>query len=145
MTDRIHNSSQSLVNDIKSGLHGIHGAGEALRGGAMEALDGVFHKHDGEAKDRAIYEKGVAEMQGTETHFEHERQMHEQPASTTTSISHAHHTPTFGHHSDTGHGHGQGSHFAQAHDATTTTHSNAPALPPRDESAGAAQKAWQGI
>ena len=104
MAEKVHHTSQSLVGDIKSGLHGIHGAGEALRGGAMEALDGVFHKKDGEAKDRAIYDRGVAEMKGAEDHIEARQ------ATTQTTEHH-----TIGQHHTHQAGHGQGSHFADAH------------------------------
>lgn len=110
MADKVHQKTQGLVSDIKSGLHGIHGAGEALRGGAMEALDGVFHKREGEARNREITERGLAEMRGTEERFE-ERTHH-----------HHHHDEAVGgggHGFGLGHsqpqGHGQGSHFANAH------------------------------
>jgi len=124
--DKVHNKTQAIVDDIKSGLHGIHGAGEAIRGGAMEALDGVFHKKEGEAKDRAIYEQGVAEMRGTEDRFE-ARQL--QPHQTD------HHE--FGHHHDHA-SHGQGSHFATAH-----TRDAATVRAEETESLGAAKAAWQ--
>lgn len=141
MADKIHDTTQSIVEDIKSGLHGIHGAGEALRGGAMEALDGVFHKKDGEAKDHEIYERGVAEMRGTEDRIE-ARRLHAQ------ETEHQRHEFGGGH---ANHGHaGQGSHFAEAHardvppryqgagaGATTT------AATEEAESLGAAKAAWQ--
>jgi hypothetical protein len=129
MAEKIHNTTQGIVGDIKAGLHGIHGAGEALRGGAMEALDGVFHKRDGEAKDREIYERGVAEMRGTEERIEaREAQFHQ-----------GEHQPSSGHHHGQA-GHGQGSHFADAHakDAAATT-----ARENEAESLGAAKLAWQ--
>jgi hypothetical protein len=124
MADKIHNTTQGIVGDIRSGLHGIHGAGEALRGGAMEALDGVFHKKDGEAKDRAIYEKGVAEMSGTENRFE----------------THQHST---GHHHDHA-SHGQGSHFATARaEAVDPHHTTATSHAGEGQSMGAARAAWE--
>lgn len=56
------------VQDIKSGLKGIRGAGEAIRGGAMEATDQLFDQDSNhpqtqasEAKNRAIKEKGLHE------------------------------------------------------------------------------------
>lgn len=70
MADKVHQKTQEIVDDIKSGLHGIHGAGEVIRGGAMEALDGVFHKYDGEARNREIVDRGLAEMKGTDDRFE---------------------------------------------------------------------------
>jgi hypothetical protein len=61
--ERAHAKTESLVSDVKAALHGIHGAGEALRGTSMQALDGVFHKSDGEARNKAIAEKGLSEME----------------------------------------------------------------------------------
>ena len=70
MADKVHKKTQGLVGDIKSGLHGIHGAGEALRGGAMEALDGIFHKSEGEERNKEIAERGLAEIRGGEATVE---------------------------------------------------------------------------
>jgi len=126
--DKVHNATQSIVGDIKSGLHGIHGAGEAIRGGAMEALDGVFHKKEGEARDRAIYEQGVTEMRGTEDRFESKQLQ-------------SHHT-VGNHHDHTGHG--QGSHFAGTHarDVSGTSDHAATNRAEEAESLGAAKTAW---
>lgn len=56
------------VQDIKSGLKGIRGAGEAIRGGAMETTDQLFDQDTNhpqtqasEAKNRAIKEKGISD------------------------------------------------------------------------------------
>jgi hypothetical protein len=92
--DRLHAKSEGIVGDIKSALHGIHGAGEALRGGSMQALDGVFHKHDGEARNKEIADKGIAEMEPARERTEQIRGEH----------AHSHGVGT---------GHGQGSHFAK--------------------------------
>lgn len=127
MAEKVHNTTQSLVNDFKSGLHGIHGAGEALRGGAMEALDGVFHKKEGEAKDHEIYDRGLAEMRGIEERFESKHQQHD---ATVAGSGHSHPAE-----------HGQGSHFAGIH-ANGVPHQAANTVS-RDESVGAAKIAWQ--
>jgi len=132
--ERAHNKTQTIVDDIKSGLHGIHGAGEAIRGGAMEALDGVFHKKEGEAKDRDIYERGLAEMRGAEDRFE------TKPLPPRKDDHHG-----FGHHHEL-QSQGQGSHFTDAHarDVAGATHHNATTAG-RDEaeSLDAAKVAWQ--
>ena len=153
--DTIHDTTQGLVSDIKSGLHGIHGAGEALRGGAMEALDSVFHKKDGEARDRAIFDRGVAEMKGThepepvalDTRPQQQHQAHRASAGAADTIRHARHDP--GEHGH-GHGHGQGSHFTeiQAQDAAAARaphHQAAAATAGAEEAEGlsAAKAAWQ--
>ncbi|KIX94644.1 uncharacterized protein Z520_09690 [Fonsecaea multimorphosa CBS 102226] len=106
MAEKLHETAQNIVGDIKSGLHGIHGAGEALRGGAMEVLDTVFHKTEGEERNREIAEQGLAEMRGSEGRFEERHHQYE-----------AHHLGTQhraekDHHHNTNHG--QGSHFADA-------------------------------
>ena len=93
--EKAHAKTESLVGDIKAALHGIHGAGEALRGTSMQALDGVFHKSDGEVKNKAIAEGGIAEMEPGRERLEQVRG------------EHAH-----GHGAGSGAGLGQGSHFA---------------------------------
>lgn len=57
-----------LVQDVKSGLKGIKGAGDAVRGGAMEATDELFDRGGNhpqtaasQAKNRALAEKGTQE------------------------------------------------------------------------------------
>lgn len=69
MAERTHKASEGFVGDIKSAVHGFTGAGDAIRGGAMEALDGVFHKKDGEAQNKEIADRGLANMRETESHF----------------------------------------------------------------------------
>ena len=130
--ERAHNKTQTIVDDIKSGLHGIHGAGEAIRGGAMEVLDGVFHKKEGEAKDREIYERGLAELRGAEDRFEAKDVQH-------------HNNEQHGFHHDHA-SHGQGSHFAEAHarDVAGAPHHGATKIGSEEaESLGAAKAAWQ--
>ncbi|KAI9148863.1 hypothetical protein HJFPF1_10906 [Paramyrothecium foliicola] len=58
-----------LVEDIKSGLKGVKGAGDALRGEAMDATDQAFDNNHGDpsvtasrTKNRTIAEKGKADM-----------------------------------------------------------------------------------
>ena len=59
----------------------------------MQALDGVFHKQDGEARNKAIAEHGVAEMEPGKERAEQIRGEH----------AHSHGANV---------GHGVGSHFA---------------------------------
>lgn len=61
------------VQDIKSGLKGIRGAGEAIRGGAMEATDQLFDQDSNhpqtiasQEKNRAIKEGGLREATGAD-------------------------------------------------------------------------------
>ena len=55
-------STNSAVDDVKSGLKGIHGIGESLRGNINNAVDHAAHDTTGEAKNQAIAIKGEAEM-----------------------------------------------------------------------------------
>lgn len=56
-------STNSAVDDLKSGLKGIHGIGESIRGGFNGAVDHAAHDTTGEAKNWAVVNKGEAEMQ----------------------------------------------------------------------------------
>ena len=122
--EKAHAKTEGIVGDIKSALHGIHGAGEAIRGGSMQALDGVFHKQDGEAKNKAIAEHGIAEMEPGRERMEDIRG----------EQAHSH---------GTGVGHGAGSHLAsqRAHDGQVAhVHGGARAVDDRI-AVGAARKA----
>lgn len=69
-----------LVDDVKSGLKGIRGAGDAVRGSVLEATDQAFEKNPNDPesvahrqRDRAITEKGKADIRGAdETIARHE-------------------------------------------------------------------------
>ncbi len=63
MANKVHQATDEVVEGVESGLHCLHGAGEAIRGTAMEAIDKIFHSHEGELKNREIADKGIAEMQ----------------------------------------------------------------------------------
>jgi outer membrane murein-binding lipoprotein Lpp len=63
----------NLGNDIKSGLKGIFGAGEALRGTVNEAADQALDtdvKHpaaqQSQLKNRSVAEKGKADIAGAD-------------------------------------------------------------------------------
>jgi hypothetical protein len=55
-------STNSAVDDVKSGLKGIHGIGESIRGNINNAVDHAAHDTIGEAKNQTIANKGQAEM-----------------------------------------------------------------------------------
>lgn len=55
--------TNSAVDDLRSGLKGIHGIGESIRGGFNGAIDHAARDTTGEVKDRAVVNKGDAEMQ----------------------------------------------------------------------------------
>ncbi|KAH8803700.1 hypothetical protein F5884DRAFT_512338 [Xylogone sp. PMI_703] len=62
MADNVHRTTQNIADSIKGGLHGIHGAGEMLRGGAMETVDKLFGETGGESASRRVTDQGAAEM-----------------------------------------------------------------------------------
>ena len=62
-----------FVEDVKSGLKGIRGAGDQLRGNAMAVADQAFDNNPNhpearlsQEKNRAIAEKGRADVQGAD-------------------------------------------------------------------------------
>lgn len=55
MTDKTH----SLSDQIRSGVKGIHGVGEAIRGTAMQATDEIFNSPEGAAKNKVIADRGA--------------------------------------------------------------------------------------
>ncbi|KAF4465566.1 hypothetical protein FALBO_7586 [Fusarium albosuccineum] len=62
-----------IVEDVKSGLKGIRGAGDAIRGEVLEATDKAFEKdpthpatQESQAENRAILEKGKKDMRGAD-------------------------------------------------------------------------------
>ncbi|POS78822.1 hypothetical protein DHEL01_v202781 [Diaporthe helianthi] len=62
-----------IAKDVKAGLKGIHGAGEAIRGDAMEAADELLDqnpKHPeaqvSQTKNQAIKEKGKAQLESAD-------------------------------------------------------------------------------
>ncbi len=58
-----------IVDDVKSGLKAVHGAGDAIRGSTMEIADQALNSNSkypettaSQAKNRAIAEKGKQDM-----------------------------------------------------------------------------------
>ncbi|KAJ8112299.1 hypothetical protein ONZ43_g5425 [Nemania bipapillata] len=62
--------SNKIVDDVKTGLKGIRGAGDALRGNLMQAADQAFDNNQNhpttqasELKNQTIAEKGKKDIQ----------------------------------------------------------------------------------
>ncbi|KAF7557833.1 hypothetical protein G7Z17_g374 [Cylindrodendrum hubeiense] len=59
-----------IVDDVKSGLKGIRGAGDVLRGGLMEATDNAFEPEGTvvpqQNKNAAVKEKGKQDIKGAD-------------------------------------------------------------------------------
>lgn len=67
-----------VVQDVKAGLKGIRGAGEAIRGDAMEAADELLDQNPNhpqtkasETKNQAIKEKGKQQLAGADDAIGH--------------------------------------------------------------------------
>ncbi|KAI0521694.1 hypothetical protein F5B22DRAFT_595896 [Xylaria bambusicola] len=85
-----NSGANKIVEDVKTGLKGIRGAGDALRGSVMDATDQAFDNQQNhpetqaaKLKNETIAEKGKREMQGVDDRLsEHEqkkeaRRLHE--------------------------------------------------------------------
>ncbi|MCJ1392442.1 hypothetical protein MMC18_005309 [Xylographa bjoerkii] len=59
-------TGKDSVGAVKSAVGGVHGMGEAIRGTVNGAVDTAFNDQAGEAKNRSVAAKGVAEMQDGE-------------------------------------------------------------------------------
>jgi hypothetical protein len=60
------NTGSNIGNDIKGAVKGIHGAGEAIRGTFNQAVDATFNEKAGEAKNKAVAEKGINEVKAAD-------------------------------------------------------------------------------
>ncbi|KAK7704334.1 hypothetical protein SLS64_008520 [Diaporthe eres] len=67
-----------VVDDVKAGLQGIRGAGEAVRGGAMEATDELLDRNPdhpqtraSETENQAIKEKGKQQLASADNTIGH--------------------------------------------------------------------------
>ncbi|KAM0426111.1 hypothetical protein ACHAPT_008742 [Fusarium lateritium] len=65
-----------IVDDVKSGLKGIRGAGDAIRGEVLQATDQAFEKNPdhpatvgSQAENEAIAQKGKRDMRGADEMF----------------------------------------------------------------------------
>lgn len=68
-------SSHSIGDQIRSGLKGIKGTGDAIRGTAMEELDKAVDPKSssktGSSKNQAIADKGVSEVKAADANLGH--------------------------------------------------------------------------
>lgn len=67
-----------VADDVKAGLKGIRGAGEAVRGGAMEATDELLDRNPdhpqtrvSETENQAIKEKGKQQLASADNTIGH--------------------------------------------------------------------------
>jgi hypothetical protein len=60
------NTGSNIGNDIKGAVKGIHGAGEAIRGTFNQSVDTAFNDKAGEAKNRAVTERGINEVESAD-------------------------------------------------------------------------------
>ncbi|KAH0844212.1 hypothetical protein FOPE_09140 [Fonsecaea pedrosoi] len=63
MTDRTQDKTHQAVGDAKSVLKGVKGLGDTIRGTVNESVDTAFNDREGEIKNKAVKEKGEADIQ----------------------------------------------------------------------------------
>lgn len=61
-----HHSGKEFLHDLSSAAKGIHGMGDAFRGTVNKEIDHAFHDHKGEERERAVAEKGYADMRSAD-------------------------------------------------------------------------------
>ncbi|ETN46626.1 uncharacterized protein HMPREF1541_00812 [Cyphellophora europaea CBS 101466] len=74
MAERLNKLSHDLTSHVSSAVHGVHGAGETLRGTVNSSIDGIVPNHEsreggGRARNDAVAQKGLDELHGAERHF----------------------------------------------------------------------------
>lgn len=69
MTDRTQEKTQGVLGDVKAALKGVKGAGDTIRGTVNESIDTAFNEREGEVANRAVKERGIADMEATDQHF----------------------------------------------------------------------------
>lgn len=75
----------SIGEQFRSGVKGIHGIGEAIRGTAMDTLDTALHTNSAERKNKTIADQGFADMKSADNDFGHHHGIHNTSNATTTS------------------------------------------------------------
>ncbi|KAI1398382.1 hypothetical protein F4819DRAFT_36119 [Hypoxylon fuscum] len=91
-----------IVDDIKTGIKGIRGAGDTIRGGALEVTDQAFDNNRNhpetqaaQAKNRAITEKGKQDVRNVDNMFAR-RDWERKGVPATTEAAPAHHSTATG-------------------------------------------------
>ncbi|KAI8959398.1 hypothetical protein F5Y11DRAFT_304006 [Daldinia sp. FL1419] len=91
-----------IIDDVKTGLKGIRGAGDAIRGEAMEVTDQVFDNNQNhpqtrtsQTKNREIAEKGKQEVRNVDDMFA-QREWERKGVPRTDGTSSTHHSATPG-------------------------------------------------
>lgn len=69
MAESTQPKSGSVLGDVKSALKGVRGAGDAIRGQFNESVDAAFQDGLGESKNRAVKEKGIADLDQADARF----------------------------------------------------------------------------
>ncbi|KAI1750498.1 hypothetical protein F4782DRAFT_509259 [Xylaria castorea] len=76
--------SSKIVEDVKTGMKGIRGAGDALRGNLMQATDQAFDNSQNhpqtqasELKNQTLAQKGKTDMQAVDDRLATREQEHE--------------------------------------------------------------------
>ena len=94
LTSKTMSSDNSIGSQLRSGIKGIHGVGEAIRGTAMSEVDKAFGTSGGPeaGKNEAIAQKGINSAKAADQNIGH----HHGVGSDSTATTHAVHHPTTG-------------------------------------------------
>ncbi|KIY01428.1 uncharacterized protein Z520_02980 [Fonsecaea multimorphosa CBS 102226] len=69
MTDTTQDKTHQVVGDVKSALRGVKGLGDTIRGSVNESIDTAFNDPEGEVKNKAIKQKGEADIDQADRRF----------------------------------------------------------------------------
>lgn len=97
MAEKLHDLGHKLTSNVSSAYHGLHGAGEALRGTVNSTMDGLVPNHEsreggGRARNEAVAQKGLDELHGAEkqfglTHAQLQQQQHGHAGTGTAAVT----------------------------------------------------------
>lgn len=61
----------NIGDQFRTGVKGVFGVGEAIRGTAMDTLDSALNTHSDDRKNKAIADQGLSDMKNADNSFGH--------------------------------------------------------------------------
>lgn len=86
----------NIGEQFRSGVKGIHGIGEAIRGTAMDTLDTALHTNSPDRKNKQIADQGFADMRAADNDLGRNHGINHSAGSTTTTNSNTQSLPERG-------------------------------------------------
>jgi hypothetical protein len=74
----------NLGEQFRTGVKGIHGIGEAIRGTAMDTLDTALHANSADRKNKTIADQGFTDIEAADNTFGHHHGVKKSSDATTT-------------------------------------------------------------